>query len=115
MGVRSGGRVAGGSVRKGAPFVGFIQPARLLHPRRTARDAAPDAPPALPRFTTRRLPPTAQQAAGKPLFRTAFSRGSADGSPLFNPFDLTMKNVANTGVLHWCAGEGALGGFEGGA
>ena len=78
--------------------------------------APPETPrltplPPLPRLTTRRLPPTAQQAAGKPLFRTAFSRGSADGSPLFNPFDLTMKNVANTGVLHWCAGEWALGGF----
>jgi hypothetical protein len=41
------------------------------------------------------------QAAGRPVHRTAFTRGAADGSLLFNPFDLKMKNVANTGVLHW--------------
>jgi all-trans-8'-apo-beta-carotenal 15,15'-oxygenase len=40
------------------------------------------------------------QAAGRPLFRSAFTKGSADGSPFFNPFDLDMKNVANTGG--WC-------------
>lgn len=37
------------------------------------------------------------QAAGRPLYRSAFTTGSADGSPFFNPFDLDMKNVANTG------------------
>ncbi|KAG2441768.1 hypothetical protein HXX76_003381 [Chlamydomonas incerta] len=42
-----------------------------------------------------------EQEAGRPLFRNSFSRGSADGSPFFNPFDLTFKNVANTGVLAW--------------
>ena len=35
------------------------------------------------------------------MHRSAFTRGAADGSPFFNPFDLNMKNVANTGVLHW--------------
>lgn len=43
----------------------------------------------------------APQAAGKPLLRGSFTRGAADGSPLFNPLDLRFKNVANTGVLHW--------------
>lgn len=42
-----------------------------------------------------------EQAAGRPLYRGAFTKGSADGSLLFNPFDLTMKNAANTGVLQW--------------
>jgi hypothetical protein len=35
------------------------------------------------------------------VHRTAFTRGAADGNPLFNPFDFTLKNVANTGVLAW--------------
>jgi carotenoid cleavage dioxygenase-like enzyme len=35
------------------------------------------------------------------VHRTAFTRGAADGSLLFNPFDFTLKNVANTGVLNW--------------
>ena len=43
----------------------------------------------------------AEQAARRPLLRTTFSKGAADGGRLFNPFDLTFKNVANTGVLHW--------------
>lgn len=43
----------------------------------------------------------AEQAAGKPLFRNAFTRGAADGSLLFNPLDLNFKNVANTGLLYW--------------
>ncbi|KAF6256619.1 carotenoid oxygenase [Scenedesmus sp. NREL 46B-D3] len=42
-----------------------------------------------------------EQAAGRPVHRTAFTRGAADGSLLFNPFDFTLKNVANTGVVHW--------------
>ena len=45
--------------------------------------------------------PCHSQAAGRPLLRTTFSKGAADGSRLFNPFDLTFKNVANTGVIHW--------------
>ncbi|KAG2494565.1 hypothetical protein HYH03_007331 [Edaphochlamys debaryana] len=43
----------------------------------------------------------AEQAAGRPLFRNSFTRGAADGSRRFNPFDLRFKNVANTGVLPW--------------
>lgn len=43
----------------------------------------------------------AEQEAGRPLFRTAFTRGSANGSPFFNPFDLSLKNCSNTGVLAW--------------
>ncbi|EFJ50758.1 hypothetical protein VOLCADRAFT_88605 [Volvox carteri f. nagariensis] len=43
-----------------------------------------------------------EQAAGHPLYRNSFTRGSHDGStPWFNPLDLTFKNVANTGVLPW--------------
>ncbi|EFJ44398.1 hypothetical protein VOLCADRAFT_95405 [Volvox carteri f. nagariensis] len=42
-----------------------------------------------------------EQAAGRPLYRNSFTRGSADGSPWFNPLDLSFKNVANTGVLAW--------------
>ncbi len=42
-----------------------------------------------------------QQEAGRPLYRNAFTRGAADGSGLFNPLDLSFKNVANTGVLYW--------------
>jgi all-trans-8'-apo-beta-carotenal 15,15'-oxygenase len=50
----------------------------------------------------------AEQAAGKPLFRNAFTRGAADGSPFFNPLDLNFKNVANTGVLYWAQQMWAL-------
>jgi len=41
------------------------------------------------------------QAAGRPLYRTAFTRGAADGNPFFNPFDFNLKNCANTGVIPW--------------
>ncbi|KXZ52551.1 hypothetical protein GPECTOR_9g595 [Gonium pectorale] len=53
-----------------------------------------------------------EQAAGRPLFRNSFTRGSADGSLFFNPFDLSFKNVANTGVLSWAGQLYAL--WEGG-
>eukprot|EP00879_Flechtneria_rotunda_P000885 GHRR01001012.1.p1 GENE.GHRR01001012.1~~GHRR01001012.1.p1 ORF type:complete len:699 (+),score=220.59 GHRR01001012.1:1081-3177(+) len=43
----------------------------------------------------------AEQAAGRPLYRSAFTKGSGNGSPFFNPFNMEMKNVANTGVLYW--------------
>lgn len=42
-----------------------------------------------------------EQAAGRPLYRTAFTRGAADGNPFFNPFDFNLKNCANTGVIPW--------------
>lgn len=35
------------------------------------------------------------------MHRTAFTRGAADGGLLFNPFDMALKNVSNTGVLMW--------------
>jgi carotenoid cleavage dioxygenase-like enzyme len=41
------------------------------------------------------------QEAGRPMHRTAFTRGAADGGLLFNPFDMALKNVSNTGVLMW--------------
>ena len=28
-----------------------------------------------------------QKAAGRPLYRSPFTRGAADGAPFFNPFD----------------------------
>ncbi len=40
---------------------------------------------------------TCMQAAGRPLYRGAFTRGSGGGGALFNPLDLRLKNVANTG------------------
>jgi all-trans-8'-apo-beta-carotenal 15,15'-oxygenase len=43
----------------------------------------------------------AEQRAGRQIYRSPFSKGSADGSLLFNPFDLRFKNVANTNVVHW--------------
>jgi carotenoid cleavage dioxygenase-like enzyme len=52
-------------------------------------------------ITSGRSCPHPAQAAGKPIHRNAFTRGAADGSPLFNPLDFEFKNVANTGVLHW--------------
>ena len=44
----------------------------------------------------------AEQEAGKMLFRGAFSVGNPSGSKgLYNPFDLSVKKVANTGVVYW--------------
>ena len=42
-----------------------------------------------------------EQAARRALYRTPFTRGAADGSWLFNPLDMSLKNVANTGALTW--------------
>lgn len=42
-----------------------------------------------------------EQAAGKMLFRGVFSVGNPSGGLFFNPFDFTVKNVANTGVVNW--------------
>lgn len=44
----------------------------------------------------------AEQVAGRPLQRSAFTKGAADGSPFFNPFDMRLKNPANTGALLSC-------------
>lgn len=51
----------------------------------------------------------AEQAAGRMLFRGAFSAGDPSGrGGWFNPFDLTIKAIANTGVLHWAGRTFAL-------
>lgn len=42
----------------------------------------------------------AEQAAGRMLFKGAFATGQTMPG-LFNPFDLTVKNVANTNVVLW--------------
>lgn len=42
-----------------------------------------------------------EQAAGKMLYRGVFSVGNPSGGLFFNPFDFNVKNVANTGVMHW--------------
>lgn len=42
-----------------------------------------------------------EQAAGKMLYRGAFSVGNPSGGKFFNPFDLSVKGIANTGVLNW--------------
>ena len=46
-------------------------------------------------------PPAPPQAAGRAVFRNAFTSGSMGRNPFFNPFDLAFKNIANTCVLHW--------------
>lgn len=43
----------------------------------------------------------AEQEAGKMLFRGAFSVGNPSGGFFFNPFDISVKRVANTGILNW--------------
>ncbi len=46
----------------------------------------------------------AEQQAQKLLFRGAFSVGNPSGGLPFisyNPFDLSVKGIANTGVVHW--------------
>lgn len=53
-----------------------------------------------------------EQAAGKILYRNTFTKGAANGSRWFNPFDLKFKNIANTNVLHWAGKLYAL--WEGG-
>jgi hypothetical protein len=47
-----------------------------------------------------------EQAAGKMIYRGAFSVGNPTGGMFWNPFDFRVKSVANTGVVHW-AGEEA--------
>ena len=45
---------------------------------------------------------------GKATLRNAFTSGSMDDNPFFNPFDLAFKNVANTCVLSWAGKVYAL-------
>lgn len=42
-----------------------------------------------------------EQEAGRMLYRGAFSVGNPSGGLFFNPFDFTVKGIANTNVLHW--------------
>ena len=44
---------------------------------------------------------TKEQAAGKMLYRGAFSVGNPSGGKFFNPFNFAVKGIANTGVLNW--------------
>ena len=58
----------------------------------------------------------AEQQAQRLLFRGAFSVGNPSGGLPFisyNPFDLSVKGIANTGVVHW--GGKLLALFEVGA
>ena len=51
----------------------------------------------------------AEQAVGQPLFRGAFSAGDPSGrGGVFNPLDLSIKAIANTGVLRWAGRTYAL-------
>ena len=42
-----------------------------------------------------------EQAAGKALYRGAFSPANITGELFYNPFDFKFKNIANTGVVEW--------------
>jgi all-trans-8'-apo-beta-carotenal 15,15'-oxygenase len=42
-----------------------------------------------------------EQEANKMLYRGAFSVGNPAGGLFYNPFDFTVKGIANTGVLYW--------------
>ena len=42
-----------------------------------------------------------EQQAKKMLYRGAFSVGNPSGGLFFNPFDFTVKGIANTSVLYW--------------
>lgn len=42
----------------------------------------------------------AEQAAGKPLYRGTFGT-QKPGGVLANAFDLRLKNIANTNIIHW--------------
>lgn len=42
-----------------------------------------------------------EQKANKMIYRGAFSVGNPAGGLFYNPFDLSVKQIANTGVVHW--------------
>lgn len=54
----------------------------------------------------------AEQKAGRMLFKGAFATGNPSGGLFYNPFDFSVKNVANTHVAHWANRLWAL--WEGG-
>lgn len=43
----------------------------------------------------------AEQQARRLLYRGAFSVGNPAGGWFYNPLDLSVKGIANTGVVHW--------------
>ena len=43
------------------------------------------------------MSPSPAQEAGRALYRGAFSTGNTTGSWFYNPFDMSFKNIANTG------------------
>jgi all-trans-8'-apo-beta-carotenal 15,15'-oxygenase len=54
-----------------------------------------------------------EQAAGRPLYRSSFTRGGVGGpGSAYNPFDLSVKNTANTSFVWWAGKLAAL--FEAG-
>ena len=58
----------------------------------------------LPYFATRFVRTSAfveEQLANKMIYRGAFSVGNPAGGLFYNPLDLSVKQVANTGVLYW--------------
>eukprot|EP00890_Picochlorum_soloecismus_P003786 jgi/Picsp_1/4408/NSC_01914-R1_carotenoid oxygenase len=58
----------------------------------------------LPYFATRFVRTSAfveEQLEDKMIYRGAFSVGNPAGGLFYNPFDLNVKQVANTGVLYW--------------
>lgn len=42
-----------------------------------------------------------EQRANKMLYRGAFSVGNPTGGLFYNPFDLSVKQIANTGIVRW--------------
>lgn len=42
-----------------------------------------------------------EQQAQKMLYRGAFSVGNPSGGFFFNPFDFSVKGIANTSMLYW--------------
>lgn len=59
---------------------------------------------AKPFFSTRFVRTKAfveEQKANRMLYRGAFSVGNPAGGWLYNPFDLRVKQIANTGVVRW--------------
>jgi hypothetical protein len=73
----------------------------VAHAERRPRTAQPHAacsPPPTAQPFDPPDPPQPTQRAGRQLYRSAFNKGNPGGG-LFNPFDLAVKNVANTNVV----------------
>lgn len=49
-----------------------------------------------------------EQQANKMIYRGAFSIGNPSGDGFYNPFDFSVKKVANTAVVHWAQKTMAL-------